>query len=182
MSKFIKLAHDVWSNTSVRNAAILGIASFSIDVLVHAFLDLFYSGDSLRNLPETFGVSVSFWMFLDVAVLTPLIETLVFQTLILHFLTWVKVGVRASVFVSAVLFSYAHFWPAELSLDLMIQMVPISVTGVLFAAYYVSVWTKLSWGKAFWYLSLMHAVHNFTVIMLLLTLELLGATGLFDPS
>lgn len=182
MSKFIKLSHNVWSNPSVRNAVILGVGSFSIDVLLHGVLDLLYSGDSLRNLPDTFGLSVNFRMFLSTVVLTPLIETLIFQTLILHFLKWIKIGVRTSVFVSAIFFSYAHFEPAELSFDLLIQMMPISITGILFAAFYVNVWAKLGWSKAFWYLSLVHAVHNFIVILLLLILEQLAATGLLGPS
>lgn len=122
------------------------IVSFATTIYNPELLDVF---DKSMSLNEIFVLSVIF---------APLIETFLFQYLIVEILSRLKMNFNAIIVISAITFSLIHYYN-------FIYILVTFLSGVIYATYYV--YLKFEKQKSpFMYIFALHALYNFTVFIL----------------
>lgn len=150
---------------SLKTAVFLGLFSFVLaavgELLVHLLVET-----SDRRLPS--DTSISAGMIFSLVVVAPIIETLLSQTLVIGVLQKLRVSVWLCIAVSSLAFTLPHFVRFEVSFSWFIQVIPLAVSGLLFASVFVGARTVQGIFLSTCYTALVHMIHNTLVAVLLL--------------
>ena len=129
----------------------------SVFSLLTSFLVTLYDPKAL-DIPFLEGLSLA-EIFTLTVIIAPLIETFIFQYLIIEFLfRFKKIGVNIIILVSALAFGCSHYYN-------LIYVLAMCVVGFIFASYYLYLKIK-EIRFPFLYIFSLHALWNFLVFIL----------------
>ena len=99
-----------------------------------------------------------FVSFLTLVLLTPFIETIIFQVIVIEFLIWLRAKPWITVMVSALLFALAHYYNVY-------YILAVFPSGFLFAYYYYILRIRKDVWYALLLVTLLHALINLFVFI-----------------
>lgn len=118
----------------------------------------YFDEDALLGLEVDNSPFGLFRSFLTLVILTPFIETLIYQDIVIQLLLWLRIRPLIAITVSALFFAVSHYYNVY-------YMLAILPSGFLFAAYYY----VLKMRKDSWYalliITLLHALLNLVAFL-----------------